>query len=330
MALGAIMLGNVVVAVVMDAREVGFKLVPMWIILTSLCLVAKNMALIAVVLGMALCAASEWVCYFNAPEAIKYQQIPPVLVADAILLVIVVLLAATKLENHSSRREMEFRAFRKNQAEQIDLVEKIKKKQLEVKQQGGSAGARAKDEGTDVRRTTLEMQKATYIEVLNLKYRREVPRMLENLFRSWFKMGAGIVFEIGDDARDLKPRGHWGVLEGRPDATAQISAFKDNPVVRLACDRRDPITPEELRKEMTLFEGLEKFNAGLFPLHVAVPITVQDRATFVLLAGAPAQDAALPYEYKTVQPILAALSMSLVKIATKDTRPSFSTFQPGA
>jgi hypothetical protein len=319
---------NIVLAVVLDEREAGFKLIPMWITLLSLCLVAREMAFSAVLLGLVLCGLSEWVCYFDKPTSVKWQKIPPVLVADFVLLIFIDLLAAVKLENVASRREMEYGSLRKNQNEHVELVEKIKKKQLEGKEAANPE--KKEDRAAETRKQTLEMQKAIYVEVMALRYRREVPKVLESMFATWFGMKFGVVFEIAEDTRDLKLRAHWGVSEVRTDALSLISGFKENPIIRFVCDRRDPVTPEDLKKDMVLFDGLQAFNDGLFTLTVGLPVVVQDRPAFIVMLGESREDARLPYEYKLILPVLTAISMSLVKIGSKDARPSFSTFAPGS
>lgn len=314
---------NVVLAVVLDVREVGFKLIPMWIVLLSLCLVARGMALYGVLLGLLLCVASEWICYIDKDPTVKWAKMPPVIVADLVLLVFLDLLAAVKLENVTSKRELEYGSFRKNQSEQIDLVEKIKKKQLESKEE---AKEKKEDRASELRKNTLEMQKSIYVDVMNLRYRREVPKVLETLFSTWLGAKFGVVFEIQEDTRELKLRAHWGVSEVRADALSLISSFKDNAIVKFICDRRDPVTPEDLKKDMVLFDGLNAFNDGLFPLYLGLPVIVQDRSAFIVLMGEPRPDTKVAYEYKMLQPILQAISMSLVKIGSKDARPSFSMF----
>ena len=319
---------NIVLAVVLDVREVGFKLIPMWIVLLSLCMVARDMAFSAVLLGLMLCGLSEWICYFKEESTVKWTKIPPTLVADAVVLIFVDLLAAVKLENIASKREMEFGSLRKNQNEQIDLVEKIKKKQLESKE--AASPERKEDKAAEARKNTLEMQKSVYIDVMNLRYRREVPKVLETIFTTWFGYKFGVVFEIAEDTRDLKLRAHWGVSEARTDALSLISSFKENAIVRFACDRRDPVMPEDLKKDMVLFDGLQAFNTGLFPLTMVMPLVVQDRPAFIVMLGEVGAEARLAYDYKSVLPILTAISMSMVKIGSKDARPSFSTFAPGS
>lgn len=318
---------NIVLAVVLTEREVGFKLIPMWIVLLSLCMVARDMAFTAVLLGLVLCGLSEWVCYFDRESSVKWAKIPPVIVADFVLLIFLDLLAAVKLENVASKRELEYGSLRKNQNEHVELVERIKKKQLESKE--ASSPERKEDRASEIRKTTLEMQKAIYVEVMNLRYRREVPKVLESLFGTWLGAKFGVIFEIQEDTRELKLRAHWGVSETRADALSLISSFKDNAIVKYSCDRRDPVTPEDLKKDMILFDALNAFNDGLFPLFLALPVVVQDRPAFIVLMGETRADTKLPYEYKTVLPILTAISMSLVKIGSKDARPSFSTFAPG-
>ena len=319
---------NIVLSVVLDVRDVGFKLIPMWIVLLSLCMVARGMTFAAVLLGLFLCGLSEWVCYFKEESSVKWAKIPPTLVSDCIILIFVDLLAAVKLENIASKREMEHGSMRKNQNEHVELVEKIKKKQLESKE---AANPEAKqDKAAEARRNTLEMQKAVYVDVMNMRYRREVPKVLETMFSTWYGFKFGVVFEIAEDTRDLKLRVHWGVSETRTDALSLISSFKDNPIVRYACDRRDPVTPEDLKKDMVLFDGLNAFNTGLFALTLVLPVVVQDRPAFIVMLGEAAPDARLPYDFKTVLPVLNAVSMSLMKIGSKDARPSFSTFAPGS
>ena len=59
-----------------------------------------------------------------AMELIHAITGPPVIVADMVLLLFVNLLAHVKLENVTSRREMEYGSMRKNQNEHVDLVER--------------------------------------------------------------------------------------------------------------------------------------------------------------------------------------------------------------
>lgn len=319
---------NIVIAVVCNEREAGFKLIPMWIVLLSLCMVARGMMFSAVATGLLLCGLSEWICYFDQAATVKWTKIPPVIVADLVLLIFIDLLAAVKLENVNSKRELEQGSLRKNQNEHVDLVERIKKKQLESKE--ASSPEKKEDRASEVRKNTLEMQKSIYVEVMGLRYRREVPKVLESLFGSWLGARFGVVFELQEDTRELKLRAHWGVSETRADALSLISSFKDNAIVKYICDRRDPVTPEDLKKDMVLFDALSAFNDGLFPLHVALPVVVQDRPAFIVLMGETRPDSRIPYEYKTVLPVLTAISMSLMKIGSKDARPSFSTFAPGS
>ena len=324
--LATMIVANIVLAVVLDQMEIGFKLIPMWIVLLSLCMVARDRAFYGVLLGLALCGLSEWICYFDKQAVVRWAKIPPVIVADFVLLLFLDLLAAVKLENATSKRELEYGSFRKNQSEQIELVERIKKKQLESKE---VASEKKEDRATAVRANTLEMQKSIYVDVMNLRYRREVPKVLETLFGTWLGAKFGVVFEIQEDTRELKLRTHWGVSEARADALSLISSFKDNAIVKFICDRRDPVTPEDLKKDMVLFDGLNAFNEGLFPLYLGLPVVVQDRPAFIVLMGEARADAKVPYEYKALLPILTAISMSLVKIGSKDARPSFSTFASG-
>jgi hypothetical protein len=295
--------------------------------IASLCIVAKNRPFTAVFVGLSVCTASELVCYFKEDQNVKLEKIPPLIISVFVLLLILDLLAATKLENVSSRRDMEYRAFRKNQNEHVELVEKLKTKQAEAKER---KPAREEDQAIAAKRMTLEMLKGVYGQILGLRFKREVPKLLENLFGSWFKVGYGIIFEQDLESKELRLRNHWGLSDKRSDAIAAISALKDNKVIRLAAERKDILTPAEAQKDINLFSALEKFNAELFELHCAIPIVVQDRNIFIALIGKPDPLAPLPLDFKQIQPILQALGMSIHKIGAKDSRPRLSTFAPGS
>lgn len=318
---------NWIVAVVLELKERGFQTVPMWILLLSLCIVAKNMPFTAVLVGLGTCTASELICYFKEDPNVKLEKIPPLIISVFVLLLILDLLASTKLENVSSRREMEYRSFRKNQNEHLELVEKLKAKQLEAKEK---KSASSEDQAISGKRLQLEMLKGVYTQILGLRFKREVPKVLENMFSSWFKIPCGIVYEQDLESKDLRLRNHWGVSEKRPDALAAISSLKDNKIVRRAADLREILTPEEAQKDMDLFTALQKFNAELFELTYAIPIVVQDRPIFVVFVGKPDANAPIPFELKQIQPIIQALSMSINKIGAKDSRPRLSTFAPGS
>ncbi|MBI4863248.1 MAG: hypothetical protein HY815_23730 [Candidatus Riflebacteria bacterium] len=176
----------------------------------------------------------------------------------------------------------------------------------------------------------MEMLKGIYGELMALRFKREAPKLLENLFSGWFRTQYGVVFEVVEESKDLRLRNHWGIAQTRPDVLAAIASFKDNLIVKWASERKDVGTLEEIQKDINLVTALEKFDKGLFELAMTVPVTVQDRPVFVLFLGKPTADAPVALDFKQFQPILAALSMSLVKIGAKDARPSFSTFMPGS
>ena len=325
--LGFAILLNWILAVVLDCRDVGFKLVPMWILLLSLCVVSKHMTFTAILAGLVLCFASEMVCYFGESSSVKLTQIPPVLISTGLLLIIFDFLAATKLENVSVRRDMEHRAMRKHQKEHVELVEKIKKQQDEAK---GSVDKKAEEITHENKRLHFEMLKRFYVELFSVRFKREIPKLFESLFFGWYKIPHGLVFEIESEGREIRLRGHWG-LGGKPAETSlRMSEFRDNPFVRWAVEHKEIGSVEDAKKDLNLLAALEKFNSGAFELSCTVPVVVQDRNAFVVFLGKNKDDQGLLFDTKQIMPVLQTVSMTLLKIGSKDARPSFSTFGGGS
>jgi len=329
--LATILALNVVLSVKLDVRVFGFKLVPMWIVLISLCHVSKGNALFGVLVAGILCFASEYVCYLEKDAAVKWEKIPPVIICDFLLLIPICLIAATRLDNASSEREKEYLSFRRRMDERAHLKKTIEHAHGEMKKKGREATQQPRDKSLEGRKAILHFTLLGYGEIFHMRFRRDVPKVVENLFLRTMGISRGVVFEVPEDSKDLRLRNHWGVEELRPgNVIALISEHKGAAFLRWVVDRKQVLTPADAQTDMSMLDGYNAFSKGLFEVRYALPIVVLQRTAFVLVLSAPDDKTKVPFEIKQVESIMDSIGACLVKIGSKDKRPKFSTFNPTA
>jgi hypothetical protein len=256
-----------------------------------------------------------------------WQKVTPVVVADFILLVFFDLLASTKIENVASRRERETLLHRKLSEEIIKTQETIKAKR---EAQSKKETKDEQDKGLVQKKQLLELYKQTYVEVFAVRFKRDVPKLLERMLAERLGARAGIVLETSEDLKEIRIRSHWGLSAGRSDPMTAIAAHKDSRLMRRAAEKREPICEEDCRKDLPLLEAYTKFCEDLFRLTWALPVVAGDKTAFVVFLGPQVEGHTLPLDLNVIRPIIAAIGVVLIKIGAKDARPSFSTFLPGS
>ncbi len=313
--LGITILLNVILATVLDVRELGFKLVSMWIVLVSLCLVNKKLSFSAIFLGLVLACASEAICYFGVNQEVFYQKIAPVLIADLVVLIFFDLLAAIRVENAVNARDVELNLFNKTQTECLEIEEKLK----ESDKEGAAAKPkREEDRGLELRRLTLNMQKVVYNELLAVRRKSDIAKFVERLFSRWFKVRCGMFLELASGERnDHKILGTWGVSADSPEVAGAFQFFLESQILKKARANREFITAGEMHKDPALFAELQQLTQSLFDLYAFIPITGVENSRLMLIIGQP-QDPELPFDYKVVQPILAATTLCQSRIGNRE------------
>lgn len=317
---------NMILAIVLDVRETGFKLVPMWITLMSLCLVSRGQVALALLVGLGLCAISESVCYLDKEWDIKKWKIVQVVFAHLILLVYFCLLASTKVENWTGQREKAVVSHRRLAEEAIKTQETIKAKRLE---RGQKTTPQEQDSGLLQKRLALELFKLSYQEVFSVRFKRDVPRLLERLLSERMAMTCGVVLEVSEDLKEIRIRNQWGLASTLTNPLSLIAAHKDSALVRRVVDRKETLSADDCRKDLDLLDAHCRFSEELFSLSCVVPILAGERTALVVLLGAQADRCPLPFDLNLIRPILSTLAVVLVRVSTKEARPSFSTFLPG-
>lgn len=332
--LGAVILASalllsltIVLSLYLDVRTIGFKIVPMWVILITLCMVSKGAPVSGVLTGIILCFASEYVCYLDQDTNTKLERIPPVLISDLLIIIPLGLLTATKLDNARSLRDQEYLAYRRRQDEADQLLKALRRMEEDA--------AAPEDSDERVTLTTIEGKRAllaavhaSYQLIFGVRTRRDVAKMLEVSMDNLLGISAGIVLETDEKSKDLRLRNHWGLPKQESvDTISLVAEHKNSELFRWAVERKMSILSEDCDREISLNDARTAFNKALFPFSCFIPIVAQQRTVFLVVLGEPRARSPVAFDPRQLQTMMACLGACLVKIEAHDARPSFSAFQ---
>lgn len=329
---------NVVVALIfldsnqevyLGIRKEGFRMAACWVLLLAIVLASSYMReqrflllVMCALLGWGIQEIGFWRAQAQGAQLSRFELVTSVASVYFALPCFIVLLVSTKVDNLWSTLEKERLRHQKLSSEASKLVDLLRKsKEVKADQEVGD------DEATlGRRRATFEMAQEMYLELVNLKTRRDANAFLERLFAGKLAFAQGFVLETPDEGRELKVRNVWGFLAPQEKVDRLLADFKDRELSMWVLDRKEWLDSERIRKQPNLFEAADRFNSQLFGLERVIPVVSQGRTVNVIYLGEQSPQAPVPFDHALLEPLLAGLGLVLAKLTGKKGARQFATF----
>ena len=321
---------NIITALVSGRADV-FRMVPCWIVLLAVCLTQRHLTdrkIVTVILGTLLCYGVQTLMYLNQAQASELRTYETALSIGLVyvpLLGFFVLLSATKVDNLQSKRDQLHARLVRLRTDANELVNRLHK----VRSGEKGEGEEADDTTADEKRAAFDFYRQAFQGVLEIRYKRDVPSLIEKMLAGPLAVEHGVVFEAPDDkSTEYKFRTVWGLAKGETtEATA--ASFRSSDLIRFVVDNRRPLFLDEIKRSPNLYETHDGFLKQLFPVECVLPVIHLERVLFVVVVGKQKAGAPVKFTHQLVDPLLATAGQAIGKLMTRDARPSFSTFTPG-
>lgn len=314
---------NLLAALISGAGFV-YRTMPAWFLLLALSLGSSAMANLRVLLWVvvvALCVGMEFLLYKEYNNEILIRTC----VNYAPLTMFMLMLLSSRTEERNTAKEQAYarlRVLRSEADDRLKLLRKIRTGELETTSDGQEDVVRN-------RKTTFDIYQELYPKILKIRFKRDIPPIVQEALHGAFGMEAGVIYELPPEkGGEFQLRARWGVPD-EAAATEALARFATSDLVRRTADTRAPMQPDVIKRQPNLYEEYDEFAAALFPLDFLAPVVVLGRTTFVVISGKPGDRGRIPFEFNLLPPILAGCGLAISKLAQKDGRASFSTFGAG-
>ncbi len=325
----ALAVGNIITALVVGRAD-AFRMVPCWVILLAICVTQRhleNQKIITILLGTLLCYGSHQLMYLNQAEtAGSSEMIVSIGLVYVPIISFFVILVSTKVDNLQSKHDQLHARYVRLRTDANELVN-----QLHKMRHGDPDKAEdvTDDRAIEEKRRAFEYYREAFLGVMKIRYKRDIPNLIEAILSSHLMVEHGVVFECPDErSGDFRIRNIWGMPKG--DATRDsVAAFRNGDLARFVADNKRPLFIDEVKRMPNLYENHDNFIKELFPLECVMPVVHLERCLFVVFIGKQKGNALLRFTPQLVEPLLTTTGQAIGKLMARDARPSFSTFTPG-
>jgi hypothetical protein len=235
-----------------------------------------------------------------------------------------VLLVSTMTDNANSTLEQVSAVHTRLRTEANDLLNKLnemrnqhhKKATIELEP----------DDSVKAKKAAFAFYGETFSMVLKIRFKRDIPNLIEHAFRNILKVQQCVIYEVPNEKGvDYKVRNIWGLAESET-AIKTAAQFRKCDITLTAADRKQALTSDDLKRQANLYEAYDKFVSELFPLEWVLPVTSGEHCLYVIYVGKQSSNALPTFTYQLVEPVLTCAVQAIIKMSSKDARPSFSSF----
>ena len=327
----ALAVGNIITALVVGRAE-AFRMVPCWVVLLAICVTQRhleNQKIITILLGTLMCYGSHQLMYLNQAETAGSSE---VIVSIGLVYVPIisffVILVSTKVDNLQSKHDQLHARYVRLRTDANDLVNRLHKMRHGDPDKSDEIGDENK--AIEEKRKAFEYYRTCFLGVMKIRYKRDIPNLIEAVLSQHLQIEHGVVFETPDErSGDFRVRNFWGLAKG--DSTRDnVAAFRNGDLSRFVADNKRPLYIDEIKRMPNLYESHDNFIKELFALECIMPVVHLEKCLFVVFIGKQKGNALLRFTPQLVEPLLSTTGQAIGKLMARDARPSFSTFTPGS
>lgn len=311
---------NLMVAIV-TSSEHWYRLIPCWLILMMIvaCSSAlKDMKAVAWFATVATCIGLEFLRY----GVYHHEILVRTFLSYAPLTAFTLVLFSNAVEEQKTAKEhhtASLKKLRKDSSFLLDQLKKLRSGELDQ-------GAEDLEKQLTSRKACFEIYREVFPEILRIRYKRDIPALLERVCQQGFGLQAGILYEIPEDKQsEVLVRAQWGLAK-TPKVEEAVARYAKGDLVRRVADERAPFGLDQIQRQPVLFEEYDEFAKDLFTIETVIPTLLLGRTLFVMFVGMPSSRGRVPYDAVLLQPIVQGCGQAISKLAQKDGRKKFSTF----
>jgi hypothetical protein len=299
-----------------------YRILPAWFILLALSTASsalKDMKVACWFITVFLCVAVEFLRYREYNTEILFRTS----VNYAPLTMFMLMLFSARVEERSTGKEQAYarlKVLRNDSNDRLKELKKIRSGEMEEANAGQAEAIRQK-------KLTFEVYQEVYPRILRIRYKRDIPPIVQQAAHQAFGLEAGLLYELPEEkGGEVQVRAAWGISEGQASVDEAIAKFASSDLVRVCADTRAPLQPDAIKRQPNLYEEFDAFAETLFPLEFLAPVVVLGKTLFVVIGGRPGKHGRVRFEFNLLQPVLVSSGLAISKLAQKDGRTSFSTF----
>lgn len=299
-----------------------YRILPAWFLLLALSTASsalKDMKVACWFLTVFLCVAVEFLRYREYNTEILFRTS----VNYAPLTMFMLMLFSARVEERNTAKEQAYarlKVLRNDTNDRLKELKKIRSGEMEEASAGQAEAIRQK-------KITFEVYQEVYPRILRIRYKRDIPPIIQQAAQQAFGLGAGLIYELPEEkGGEVQVRASWGLHEGHAPTDEAVAKFATSDLVRQCADSRGPLQPDAIKRQPNLYEEFDEFAEALFPLEFLAPVVVLGKSLFVVVGGKPGEQGRVRFEFNLLQPVLISSGLAISKLAQKDGRTSFSTF----
>lgn len=320
----ALAVANLILAMVTGSSD-AYRLLPCWFLLlgiTAACSVLADLKILVWILVVAACVGVEFLRY----REYQWEILVRTGMVYAPLMGLMLILHSTRVDERKSGKDQakaRLDTLRQDTTEKLNLLKKMRSGELEK-------GATEQEEILKAKRATLELYRELFPPILRIRYKRDIPPLIQSAAQDGFGLGAGVVYEMPEDkAGEPHIRALWG-LEKSTAIEELLRKHAKGDLVRVTAETRSPLQLDAIKRQPNLFEEHDQMAGKLFAPECLLPVLLLGKTLFVVVVGRPTTRGRAPYEFTLFHPLIQACGQAISKLAQKDGRASFSTFTPGS
>lgn len=299
-----------------------YRILPAWFLLLALSTASsalREMKVACWFLTVFLCVAVEFLRYREYNTEILFRTS----VNYVPLTMFMLMLFAARLEERNTAKEQAYarlKVLRNDSNDRLKDLKKIRSGEMEEAAAGQAESIRQK-------KVTFELYQELYPRILRIRYKRDIPPIIQQAAQNGFGLQAGVIYELPEEKTgEVQVRARWGIPEGQAAIDEALARFATSDLVRTAGDSRAPLQIDVIKRKPNLYEEFDEFTEALFPLEFLAPVVVLGKSLFVVIGGQPGEKGRVLFEFNLLQPVLVSSGLAISKLAQKDGRTSFSTF----
>lgn len=312
---------NLLVSMV-SGDPAAYRLLPAWFLLLALTS-ASSFLIDAKILAWVLTVA-----FSVGVEFLRYREYhSEILLRTAInyapLTAFMLILFSARLEELRTRRDQAYarlKVLRNDSNDRLRTLKKLRSGEEEPTQVQQAENIR-------VRHLTFEIYQEIFPRILQIRFKREIPPILQFASQECFGLQYGVIYEIPPEkTAEVQIRAQWGVDEGDETIRETLVRYARSDLVRTCDDSRNSMQVDFIKRKPNLYEEFDVFSREVFPIECLFPCVVLGKTMFVMIAGGPTEKGRVPYDFSLLGPIFSSCGLAMSKLVQKDARARFSAF----
>lgn len=312
---------NLIVAMI-SGSEVAYRLLPSWFLLLALTSASSfliNAKFLAWTLMVSFSVGVEFLRYQEYNSEILFRTA----INYAPLTAFMLILYSARVEELRTRRDQAYARLKVLRNDCNDRLRDLKK--LRSGEQEDEART-TQAESIQIKERTLEIYQEIFPRILQIRFKREIPPILQHATQQCFGLRCGVIYEIPPEkTAEVQIRARWGMDESEK-TLATLTRYSRSDLVRTCDDSRTPMQPDFIKRKPNLYEEFDVFSKEIFPIECLVPCVVLGKTMFVLIAGGASEQGRVPYDFNLLPPVFHGCGQAMSKLVQKDARARFSAF----